>query len=115
MKMKHIACLGLMALLLCSCSTIPQENAVETSPHADAIQLVMTTQQDEIRKVDGNDWWHDVKPREWQARRPFHPGTIDSTHMFVVTYRIDGNVVQSWMVDTRNRTVDIERSRASQE
>ena len=37
---------------------------------------------------------HDVKDRTWTVRRPFHPGIIDSTHMFNVGYRIDGKEVK---------------------
>jgi len=73
----------------------------------------MTTQQAEIRNVDGNDWWHDVKPREWKAERPFPPGTIDSTHMFIVTYQIDGQIAQSWFVDTRSKKVEVWNAKAA--
>jgi hypothetical protein len=114
MKMRQIILSGLMALLLCSCSTITQKQSAETSPHAEAIQLVMTTQQAEIRNVDANDWWHDMKTREWKAKRPFHPGTIDSTHMFIVTYLIDGQLAQSWVVDTRNNTVAVEKAKTAE-
>lgn len=113
--MKHIALSCLAAVLLCSCSTLPQGARPETSPHAEAIQLVMSTQQAEIRKIDPNDWWHDVKAREWKARRPFHPGTIDSTHMFVVTCRIDGQIAQSWLVDTRSKMVEVEKAKTAEE
>jgi hypothetical protein len=74
----------------------------------------MSTQQDEIRKVDRSDWMQDVKTREWTAKRPFFPGIIDSTFMFEVTYRIDGQLAQSWMVDVRNRTVEVKKAETSQ-
>ena len=91
----------------------PEEKKVEQSPHAEAIQLVMTTQMDEIRKIDGNDWLFDVKARCWEAKRLFYPGLIDSTHTFQVTYRIDGQLAQSWMVDTRKKTVEIEKAKTA--
>jgi hypothetical protein len=79
--------------------------AVETSPHAEALRLVFAKCSDRIRAVDRENWWHDVKSREWTAKRLFSPGVIDSTHMFDVSYRIDGKVVGSWLVDTRAGTV----------
>jgi hypothetical protein len=56
--------------------------------------------------VDREDWWHDCKERSWVAKRPFHPGTIDSTHLFDVSYRIDGKEVARWSVDTRRGSVE---------
>lgn len=78
---------------------------VQASPHAEAIQLVIKTQQARIREVDQENWDHDVKDRSWTVRRPFHPGIIDSTRMFNVSYRIDGKEVAAWMVDTAKGTV----------
>jgi hypothetical protein len=81
---------------------------VQTSPHADAIQLVLKTQQARIREVDRENWEHDVKERAWVVRRPFAPGIIDSTHMFNVSYRIDGKEVATWFVDTAKGAVQPE-------
>src|SRR4249919_1955301 len=76
------------------------------SPHAQAIRLVMQTRADEIRKLDKDpDWWHDTKDSAWSARRPVGPGIVDSTHYFMVSYAIDGNVVGSWSVNTRTGQV----------
>jgi hypothetical protein len=77
----------------------------ERSPHVEALELVFKTQTEKIRAVDKDNWWHDCKERTWVARRPFHPGIFDSTHMFDVTYRIDGKDVARWSVDTRERSV----------
>jgi hypothetical protein len=85
---------------------------VPTSPHADAIQLVLKTQQARIREVDRENWEHDVKDRAWVVRRPFAPGIIDSTHMFNVGYRIDGKEVATWFVDTAKGTVQPEHWKA---
>jgi hypothetical protein len=85
---------------------------VQTSPHADAIQLVLKTQQARIREVDRENWEHDVKDRAWVVRRPFAPGIIDSTHMFNVCYRIDGKEVATWFVDTAKGTVQPEHWKA---
>ena len=85
---------------------------VPTSPHADAIQLVLKTQQARIREVDRENWEHDVKDRAWVVRRPFAPGIIDSTHMFNVCYRIDGKEVATWFVDTAKGTVQPEQWKA---
>jgi hypothetical protein len=80
----------------------------QTSPHADAIQLVIKTQQARIREVDREDWEHDTKERTWTVRRPFAPGTIDSRHLFNVSYRIDGKEVAAWLVDSAKGTVQQE-------
>jgi hypothetical protein len=88
------------------------ETKPDKSPHGDAVELVIRTQADEIRKLEtpgregGDDsWWHDTKERTWVVKRPFAPGVIDSTHLFEVTYRIDGKDVATWSVDTRKGTV----------
>ncbi len=89
---------------------------VDGSPHADAIALVLRTQADVIRKVEapgridgtGDElWWHDTVERTWSVKRPFAPGFFDSTHWFIVTYRIDGKIAASWMVDTRKGTATL--------
>lgn len=70
-----------------------------------ALQIVLDTQQDALRELDGgNGWWHDTKERTWSVKRPFEPGTLDTTHTFVVTYQIDGVTVATWQVDTRAGT-----------
>ncbi len=97
--------LALLACLWVAVVRSEEEKKPEVSPHAEAIQLVMTTQKETIRKVDREVWWHDVKERQWRAKRPFAPGTIDSTHLFVVSYDIDGKSVYSWFVDTSKKTV----------
>ena len=77
------------------------------SPHAEALWLVFDTQVQVIADLDSPDresWWFDTKVREWTVQRPFSPGYIDSTHMFIVAYKIDGRVVAEWMVDTTAKT-----------
>lgn len=78
----------------------------EVSPYAQALALVFATQKDAIRDVDQEDWWHDVKERAWSVKRPFRAGTVDSTHLFNVSYRIDRELVASWLVDTRGNRVE---------
>jgi hypothetical protein len=79
------------------------------SPHAEALDLVLRTQADEIHKAEvaarprgkGTDhWWHDTMHRTWLVQRPFSPGVIDSTHLFQVTYEVNGEA-RRWWVDTR--------------
>jgi hypothetical protein len=81
---------------------------VESSPHAAALELIFRTQQARIREVDTEDWQLDVKERAWIVKRPFSPGTIDSTNWFTVSYRIDGQEVASWSVDTAKGHVQID-------
>jgi hypothetical protein len=126
LEMIRIVCISLLLGVLCSCTAAPQLTAVnsklssgvdakaavrsrskarvERSPHADAIMVVLDTQGKLIRRVDKENWWHDVKQRRWLVKRPFHPGTIDSTHTFMVSYLIEGKSVAAWTVDTRKRT-----------
>ena len=99
------SCIIVFAVVALGAAKPKEKKKPEISPHAQAIQLVMATQQKKIREVDRNNWWHDVKEREWKAKRPFYPGHIDTTHMFVVSYHIDGKAVHSWWVDTRKKTV----------
>jgi hypothetical protein len=77
----------------------------ERSPHGEALDLLFQKAADRIRAVDQENWWHDVKERAWVVQRPFAPGTIDSTHLFTVNYRIGGTQVAAWQVDTRGGTV----------
>jgi hypothetical protein len=77
----------------------------ERSPHVEALELVFQKAADRIRAVDRENWWHDVKERTWAVQRPFAPGSIDSTHLFDVNYRIGGKQVAAWQVDTRAGTV----------
>jgi hypothetical protein len=88
----------------------PGAAQVEKSPHAAALELVFRKEAARIRAVDKGDWWMDTKERTWSVRRPFAPGWIDSTHMFNVTYRIDGKKVAAWFVDTRSGKVAPEKA-----
>src|SRR6202011_1954568 len=82
------------------------ERKPERSPHAEALELVFQKAPDQIRTVDSENWWYDTNERAWVVQRPFGPGVIDSTHLFIVSYRIKGKQVASWLVDTRRGTVD---------
>ena len=108
-KQNVVLFFAVIALVLSTLSLVhssrADRKATEESPHAQALALVFQTQQDKIREVDRENWWFDTKAREWEVRRPFAPGQIDSTHMFVVKYKIDGKEVFSWVVDTRAKTV----------
>jgi hypothetical protein len=81
------------------------DKPVERSPHAAALELVYEKVPERIRAVDRENWWHDTEERGWMVRRPFAPGFIDSTQLFIVTYRIGDKQAASWLVDTRGRTV----------
>ena len=93
-----------LACLLFVGAPVLAADSSETSP-ATAIRIVLDTQEDKIRSVDSpKDWWHDTKERSWSAKRPVEPGFLDTTHMFTVTYKIDGTAVAAWQVDTRAGT-----------
>jgi hypothetical protein len=77
----------------------------EPSPHAAALSLVFREAAARIREVDREEWWFDTKERAWVVVRPFAPGFIDSTHLFTVTYRIDGRTAAAWHVDTKKGKV----------
>jgi hypothetical protein len=106
--MRFILLIAIVACSLCIGRLLAQPKPAlpvgEMSPHAEALRLVFAKCGDRIRAVDQENWWHDVKSREWKVRRPFYPGVIDSTHMFDVGYQIDGKIVASWLVDTRAGT-----------
>ena len=104
---------GLVGWLALAADPKPKAKA-DNSPHADAIALVLRTQAEVIRKVEapgridgkGDElWWHDTLERTWVVQRPFGPGFIDSTHLFDVTYKLDGRIVARWSVDTRKGEV----------
>jgi hypothetical protein len=81
----------------------------DRNPVIEAINLVATTQRDEIRsadrKVANADWWLDALDREWIVKRPFGPGLFDTTHWFYVSYKVNGRVLMSWFVDLGKGTV----------
>ncbi len=95
------------------------------SPHAEAITLVIETQQKQIAQAEqsyfaekGVDWWrgkpdqyhwHDTITRSWTVTRPVAPGIVDSTHWFMVAYSINGIVVCSWSVNTQKKTADLQK------
>ena len=83
-----------------------QKVEIETSPHAEALKLVFEKCAGRIRELDRENWWHDTRVRKWNVARPFSPGFINSTHLFVVEYRIDDELAASWWVDTTKETAD---------
>jgi hypothetical protein len=98
-----------------------KERSYNSSPHAQALLLVQSTQSDEIAKAERayfdrkgtgryhggveSYWWFDTIERAWSVQRPFAPGAFDSTHWFTVSYKIKDETVASWSVDTRKKTV----------
>jgi len=83
-----------------------EDRKPEKSPHAAALELVFQKAAERIRAVDRENWWHDTEERAWLVRRPFSPGVIDSTHLFVVTYQVAGKKAAAWNVDTRAGKVE---------
>jgi hypothetical protein len=79
---------------------IEQPEEPQGSPHASALELVFKKEAGRIRAIDKENWWHDTKERSWVVRKPFPPAVFDSTHMFLVSYRVDGNEVEEWAVNT---------------
>jgi len=97
---RTLVCIGLVFNFSVALSAIAAV-APDTSPNS-AIQLVLRTQAARIRAADDpKGWWHDTKEREWSVQRPTEPGVLDTTHTFVVKYKINGTVVATWHVDTR--------------
>ena len=91
-------------------------------PHCEALTLVWNTQAELIKATEihraklevakqkefigaEGRWWFDTDERDWNVVRPFAPGGIDSTHMFIVTYTINGAKVLLWTVDTEKKEV----------
>jgi hypothetical protein len=73
-------------------------------PQVDAIQLVAHQESAEIARivVDENvgTFLHD-----WQVKRVWGPGYLDTTHLFYVGLRLDGALRLAWLVDTGRRSV----------
>ena len=95
-------------------------------PHCEALTLVWSTQGQLIKAVElqhakaeqskqkeyvspESRWWFDAEGRNWEVTRPFEPGDIDSTHMFIVRYHIDGKAVAAWNVDSSKKEVSVIR------
>jgi hypothetical protein len=62
--------------------------------------------QKEYVQADGR-WWFDTDERRWMVTRPFGPGGVDSTHLFMVTYFVGATESLSWQVDTRKSEVSL--------
>jgi len=95
-----------IVLAICVAVAFPASGAIwpDTSP-ASAIQIVLQTQSTKIRAVDNpQNWSLDTKERTWSVKRPVGPGVLDTTHTFIVIYKIDGATVASWQVDSRAGT-----------
>jgi hypothetical protein len=117
-KQNIVIAISIFAICLSTISLVrssPIETTpAEESPHAQALALVFQLQQAKIREIEREDWWLDTKVRQWEVKRPFAPGQIDTTHTFIVTYKIDGKQVFWWAVDTRSKTVSVSNNGASQ-
>ena|SRR5260370_28864136 len=114
------AALGLRSNALSQVSGPTLREEFDLSPHGEAISLVIESKRAHIEKLEAEQfrvtgidklsgisqehWWHDTVERSWSASRPFAPGVIDSTHYFIVSYRIAHAEVGRWSVDTHKRT-----------
>ena len=96
----------LVAACCLSAAALAAASTGEATPSA-ALRLVLGSQADEIARVDAAHFVHehDTKLHAWTVQRPVAPGVLDTTHTYVVSYRIDGETVARWVVDTRERRV----------
>lgn len=75
-------------------------------PHAAALTLLLERCARDIEELESpNNDWHDVTPRRFVIRRPFWPGTIDSTHTFDAEYYLGDTLLRRWSIDLRERAV----------
>ena len=108
-------------------NTLSARNASNVSslpPHIEALSLVWSTQQAQIKAIESKHavkdnvmgreavntegrWWFDVDARNWEVARPYPPGTLDSTHLFDVRYLIKGKELGWWRVETRKKEVTV--------
>jgi hypothetical protein len=94
----------------------------ELPPHFEALSLIWETQKEQIKALElehakkeqskskeyisaENRWWHDVDERRWAVERLSPPGNMDTTHIFLCTYIINGRKLITWRVDTRQKHV----------
>jgi hypothetical protein len=126
-RRRLLALLGLSGMMArrVTCEGSPDSKASAKGalpPHCEALSLVWDTQSERIKTFEVQHaqaeqskqkeyvsaegrWWFDTDGRSWEVVRPISPGTIDSTHMFIVKYLIEGKVVASWGVDTSKKQV----------
>jgi hypothetical protein len=100
---------------------------IDLPPHFEAISLVWQNQKEQIKTVElqhahkkqsrtkeyinaEGRWWFDTDKRRWDVFRPFEPGGVDSTHMFIVRYFIDDKMFLYWNVNTEDKTVSLLKS-----
>jgi len=98
----------LLALALSSVVSIASAAPVAGPTPARALRLVLETQAMEIATIDEAHGvnQHDIKRHEWSVKRPAHPGMMDTTHIYYVTYSIDGAEAETWFVDLRQNIAD---------
>jgi hypothetical protein len=115
MKLRFVALfIVIVSIVASSISSNADSKATpERPPHAAALDLVFREGLDTIRSANKEDWWHDTKSHDWEVKRPFAPGVYDSTHWFHVTYKIDGETIATWFVDTRNQKVELRKPQKS--
>src|SRR6266571_2819282 len=82
------------------------DEARESPPPVEAINLVAAFEGPNLQKLDGGDWWLDTKERAWKVTRQVAPGVLDTTHKVVVSYVVAGQIRKSWSVDLREKKVE---------
>jgi hypothetical protein len=100
--MKRLIVLVLPLLVACSIGRHPTQKS--GSPHVEAIQLVAEKENKVLSHLAG-DWWTDIEDHVWRVTRTWGPGYLDTTHSFLVIYTLSDKHALSWLVDTRERSV----------
>lgn len=78
-----------------------------SSAHGEALYLVVSTQTEELRRLDPDVDELDTAPRTWTVHRPAASETLDKANTFIVTFSIDGRPTASWYVNTAEGTVEL--------
>ncbi|WP_202844945.1 hypothetical protein [Luteimonas saliphila] len=92
---------SLVALLAMAASSVYATTTLRITPTT-ALEIVLDEHAEEIFAVDdAESMAHDTKDRSWSVQRPERSDGVDTTWLFIVTYRIDGTIVGRWQVDTR--------------
>jgi hypothetical protein len=94
-----------LACLLPLSAAAAAEEPFASSAHGEAIHLVVSTQAQQLQRLDADAAADELVPRTWSVYRPA-TGGLDTDNTFTVDFAIGGRLVASWYVNTGEGTVE---------